>query len=870
MQQAVEDIKTRKDTKDDESDLDDISECSAKTDATGDDPAADASYIVKSFSSFRNKKRSVFSKLASKKESLSPSKSALKRDDSGSDIGDKENTADDDFDRKSQTSDTGATFTTTTKPAQEEEKEKSDIESGVEVLEEMIFIHQTTVAGESLITMKTDPRTASNPSTPSEANPFSRSNTNLEQIMQTIKMLASQEAFMFAILACTVTLILRLSPFYQGAFLATFLMLVYKNTCDWLKQSVINKTLRSKEQPTLSRLISIHRSSVTEHKPIKSYQGWMNMIEKYKPEQYHVSDTQSVMVKLEGTTLRLCFTKTKVSKRHLWNENSKKRLVDRYSDEKVYDIQGAKVELWPRGLARKRYYSRKYPIRILFNLLTVDKDNVIETNENGTPNDFKDSFDNVSDLHRTDSQMSVKSLEMDDTISGSVSVDTLEYKDCEEDDKNVLYLFARCDREKEDWLRRLVAASLGDVFDIATEGSSANTPAESTPNKVSSKNHSPDDSPSKSARKQESEESKDTKDDEYDRLDDDAFTVFGQVISPCATRSASDFVQFITAYENKNLYDNRKTIDAEAWLDANLSKPLKPDVFWTNLVVGRILYGIIHDSSILDEIHTFLQKKLSAIKLPNFMEEVNIAEINLGNTPPLVHKIYPPSLDERGIWIDADVTYEGLISATISTKLNLMRLKKQEAGNGITTPSKDHVHRQHSRSAPVETICDSEAESTGESSSDSDEDTSSMTETENTSTAASPTTAPANKKRLLRIVNTITTSNLFQSATDIPYIQRAMENMSKNLRLRVELKGLIARVVINLPSPPSDRCWLGFRYPPRIYMSAKPTVGEKLFDWTIVTNAIENKLCDEIYKYLVYPNLIDVIMPILGQPTYRE
>lgn len=94
--------------------------------------------------------------------------------------------------------------------------------------------------------------------------------------------------------------------------------------------------------------------------------------------------------------------------------------------------------------------------------------------------------------------------------------------------------------------------------------------------------------------------------------------------------------------------------------------------------------------------------------------------------------------------------------------------------------------------------------------------------------------------------------------------------MNKNLKLRVELKGLIARVVINLPSPPSDRCWLGFRYPPRIYMSAKPTVGEKLFDWTIVTNAIENKLCDEIYKYLVYPNLIDVIMPILGQPTYRE
>lgn len=53
-------------------------------------------------------------------------------------------------------------------------------------------------------------------------------------------------------------------------------------------------------------------------------------------------------------------------------------------------------------------------------------------------------------------------------------------------------------------------------------------------------------------------------------------------------------------------------------------------------------------------------------------------------------------------------------------------------------------------------------------------------------------------------------------------------------------------------------------------MSAKPTIGESLFDWNIVTSAIENKLCDEIYKQMVYPNLIDVIIPLLGAPTYKE
>lgn len=677
MQQAVEDIKTRKDTKDDDSELDDISESSSKTDVTNEEAGSDTSLLAKRFSSFRNKKRSYFSKLASKKDS-SPSKTSVKKDDTPSEVKDEEIEPSDLLDQSTSTDQKKED------PVDEEEKEKSDVESGVEVLEEMIFVHHTIVAGESpVIVMKTEPRRLSGPPTPTDCSQSPQPNP-LEQFQYTLKFLASQEAFMFAILACTVTAILRLSPFWQGAFISIFFMLVYKNICEWLKQSVINKTIRSNEKVNnFGRSMSIDHQigSIAEHKPIKSYQGWMNMIEKYKPEEYRVSDTQSVMVKLEGTTLRLCFTRAKISKRHLWNESSKKRVMERYSDERVFDIQGAKIELWPRGLARKRYFSRKYPIRVLFSTLESDPQS-----ENGL--DLKDSLEDEVKLHRSDSQISVRSLEMDDTISGSVSADTLEYKDCEEDDNtSVLYLFARCDREKEDWLRRLRAASVGDIYDKSND-SPFNTAAQPSPVKPTSRNSSPDESPSKNLRldgAQESEES--NKDEDFDRLEDELLTIFNQIISPCASRSASDFVQFITAYENKKLYENNKmTIENEAWPEgANLSKPLKPDVFWTNLVVGRILYGIIHDSSILDEIHTFLQKKLSAIKLPNFMEEVNIAEINLGNTPPLVHKIYPPALDERGIWIDADVTYEGLISATISTKLNLMRLKKQEATNGSST-----------------------------------------------------------------------------------------------------------------------------------------------------------------------------------------
>lgn len=119
-------------------------------------------------------------------------------------------------------------------------------------------------------------------------------------------------------------------------------------------------------------------------------------------------------------------------------------------------------------------------------------------------------------------------------------------------------------------------------------------------------------------------------------------------------------------------------------------------------------------------------------------------------------------------------------------------------------------------------------------------------------------------KKFLRIVDRIAASNLFQSAAEISYIQKAMENMSTAIRLRVELKGMVARCCLNIPPPPSDRVWLGFRGPPRLWLAATPALGDHTVDWSIVTGAIEAKLCEEVSKYLVYPNMVDLIVPLLG------
>lgn len=109
------------------------------------------------------------------------------------------------------------------------------------------------------------------------------------------------------------------------------------------------------------------------------------------------------------------------------------------------------------------------------------------------------------------------------------------------------------------------------------------------------------------------------------------------------------------------------------------------------------------------------------------MEEVQIAQVNLGDTPPLIHRISQPLLDERGTWVDADVTYEGLVHMTITTKLNLLRLKRQQhqnmdASKHSPTPSISSVQEKYGNSSG-DAIYDSNAESSGASSSESESPT---------------------------------------------------------------------------------------------------------------------------------------------------
>lgn len=46
---------------------------------------------------------------------------------------------------------------------------------------------------------------------------------------------------------------------------------------------------------------------------------------------------------------------------------------------------------------------------------------------------------------------------------------------------------------------------------------------------------------------------------------------------------------------------------------------------------------------------------------------------------PTIRRASKPRIDHRGIWFELEIVYNGTFQASVDTKLNFMKLKKEEA-----------------------------------------------------------------------------------------------------------------------------------------------------------------------------------------------
>uniref|UniRef100_A0A8C3AL42 SMP-LTD domain-containing protein n=1 Tax=Cyclopterus lumpus TaxID=8103 RepID=A0A8C3AL42_CYCLU len=282
---------------------------------------------------------------------------------------------------------------------------------------------------------------------------------------------------------------------------------------------------------------------------------------------------------------------------------------------------------------------------------------------------------------------------------------------------------------------------------------------------------------------------------------------------------------------------------------------------WVNSLVGRIFWDFLREKYWTDQVAHKIQKKLSKIKLPYFMNELTLADLDMGTCLPQVLSTSTPTLDRRGLWLELEVMYTGCLQMSLQTKMNLCKLGKDvedEAHSVLETHSKPRLC----------VLADSDEESSSAGSSDEEEASpfepqASLGE-KSTMVAAEGHTGGSTSRKILRFVDKIAKSKYFQKATENEYIRKKIAEVSNMpLMLSVEVLELSGTLAINIPPPPTDRIWYSFRVPPRLDLHVRPTLGEREVTFTHVTEWIERKLQCEFQKVLVMPNMDDLYLPLM-------
>ncbi|NXB32487.1 TEX2 protein, partial [Eulacestoma nigropectus] len=561
-------------------------------------------------------------------------------------------------------------------------------------------------------------------------------------------------------------------------------------------------------------------------------QGWMNQLHVYDPELFHPSLTHSVLAVLDGATLKLSYPKSNIPRRATFEEE----ILDAvFVSHRSYDLTDAKVFLCPPSLARKRTWNKKYPICVLL--------------PEAAEGEGRSSEEHDTELQGDEGTRKVPVSGQD--IPG----------DCRE---RCLYLFGRTGREKEEWYQRLVQASRGTPSSYGDTRAGEEQPprpllcARTDPGTQSL---APQSSGSSSGGSAEDIPSTDTAKDLSGSVEEiylDYSTYMARFVpaqgAPSPDRSPS----------HRALGSPTPTKGLVAAVPPQLGEDTA-SMAWMNALVGRIFWDFLREQYWAEQVSNKIQKKLSKIKLPYFMNELTLTELDMGTSIPSVLSASNPTINERGLWVDMEVTYSGSLQMTLETKMNLSKLGK-ESSTEESGPAEAGGEGARPR---LILLADSDAESSSAGSSD-EEDV----------TTAEPLGAPGERlpppgteghvsgnstsRKILRFVDKIAKSKYFQKATENEFIKKKMEEVSNTpLLLTVEVQELAGTLAVNIPPPPTDRVWYSFRVPPQLELKVRPKLGEREVTFLHVTEWIEKKLKHEFQKILVMPNMDDLIIPIM-------
>ncbi|XP_043945051.1 testis-expressed protein 2-like [Protopterus annectens] len=569
---------------------------------------------------------------------------------------------------------------------------------------------------------------------------------------------------------------------------------------------------------------------INEPKETDIMQGWMNEIYFYKPELYHASLTHSVYVTLEGSSLKLSYPKNNIPRKATFEE-AKHDVV--FTSERCYNLSESKVSLAPPGLAKKRMWNKKYPICLI-----------------------------LAEQSGLSSQTFTESTAVDNQISDSenLCVPTARANDTRNQSgqtkEGILYLFGRTGREKEEWYQHFLVASRITAEEkygsrceerLGTGQNRGSSPSGRLLHSNCSSRGSMEDIASLFKPKDLAGKVKQKILLDYNTYMSRFIPGEGAspLLSPCHSATSSPTTR-------------RKLL-------RDVCTNNEPHLAWINAFIGRIFWDFLREKYWADQVTNKIQKKLSKIKLPYFMNELSVTELDMGTSLPVIQGASKPVVDHRGLWLDLEVTYTGSLQMTLVTKLNLCKLRKEgilEGDGQINTGREGTKPREF-------ILADSDEESSTAGS--SDEEDVPLTEPQGTlgdkigpAGVESYIGGQSTSRKILRFVDKIAKSKYFQKATENEFIKKKIEEVSNTpLLLTVEVQELTGTLAVNIPPPPTDRIWYSFHIPPQLELKVRPKLGEREVTFSHVTEWIEKKLKDEFQKVFVMPNMDDLYILVM-------
>uniref|UniRef100_A0A914XNG9 SMP-LTD domain-containing protein n=1 Tax=Plectus sambesii TaxID=2011161 RepID=A0A914XNG9_9BILA len=573
----------------------------------------------------------------------------------------------------------------------------------------------------------------------------------------------------------------------------------------------------SRSERTVQTLQSIAKE-IDRQKVLKQairYQGWMNELRRrYDPLDYSVNMTQSVMLELEGSTLRIVRTKRNVNKHTFFNDPTLRVSEPPMINCRAYDLTNADIKLRPHGLARRRWWKRKYPILIQLApqkvVIAVDGDN-----DDDSDSDFSHSdseclnvipISEESDLRRRWT-ISMATHDVGILKASEEGCARLGWAKSDARGKRII-LFARSSREKERWFHRLREAcsvnrtTIGEAYDVdKRRASNLSLPVifdQSTIRDAAGVNIS---------------------------IEYYLYISYGMEF-------AKTMAEIMKGSSVEHLSENgiiHMDLDLCQWTPKTADYKSEV-VLAANALVARLFFDFCRDESWIHAVSKQIEKKLATIDLPHFIETLTLSQLKLGSTTP-------------------QIKYEGGLELIIETKVDLVTMMKKKKKNIFRKVALSQLLSDNWRH-----YSDDELSFSSENSANEDFDG---------NTAGDEPSSGIGKK-IFTVIRSVAKSQFSHNVAELGPIKKFMKEISSTrLILNVQVTHLEGTLAINIPPPPSDRLWFGFRRPPKLALKAVPQVGNRIVDVSTVSDWIENKLHTLLEKYLVVPNMADLVCPFM-------